>query len=78
MPDIFTLLKDPDDKKDYAFFKEIKRKSEESSEHYADFEGFLELIRDGSSYVRTRGVHCAVRRRDGIRKENCKKIFRSL
>ena len=55
MADIFTLLKDADDKRAYAFFKEIKRESEESNIHYADFEGFAELIKDDSSYVRTRG-----------------------
>ncbi len=55
MTDIFTLLKDTDNKKAYAFFKVLKAESEESDIHYADFDGFLELIRDGSSYVRTRG-----------------------
>ena len=66
MPDIFTLLKDPDDKKAYAFFKELKAESEKSNIHYNDFEGFLELIRDDSSYVRTRGFSlcCAQARWD--------------
>ena len=66
MTDIFTLLKDSDDKKAYAFFKEIRKESEESSKYYSDFEGFLELIRDDSSYVRTRGFSlcCAQARWD--------------
>ena len=66
MTDIFTLLKDPDDKKAYAFFKKLKAESEESSIHYNDFEGFAELIQDDSSYVRTRGFSlcCAQARWD--------------
>lgn len=66
MPDIFTLLKDADDKKAYAFFREIKKESEKSSVHYADFEGFAELLEDASSYVRTRGFSlcCAQARWD--------------
>ena len=66
MLDIFTLLKDADDKKAYAFFKELKAESEKSNVHYADFEDFLELIKDGSSYVRTRGFSlcCAQARWD--------------
>lgn len=55
MSDIFTLLKDADDKKAYAIFKEIKAESEVSDTHYKDFEGFLNLINHSSSFVRTRG-----------------------
>ena len=66
MTDIITLLKDPDDKKAYAFFKEIKKESEESNVHYPELESFAELIGDDSSYVRTRGFSlcCAQARWD--------------
>ena len=66
MADIFSLLKDPDDKKAYAFFKELKAESEKSNIHYDDFDGFLELIKDDSSYVRTRAFSlcCAQARWD--------------
>ena len=37
MADIFTLLKESDDKKAYAFFRELKVESEKSNIHYADF-----------------------------------------
>ncbi len=56
MDDIIAALRDKDDKKAYAFSKELMAESASSDKYYVMFDEFLALISDGSSYVRTRGL----------------------
>lgn len=52
--DIIKKLTDKDDKKAYAFTKEIAIASESSSEYYSYIETFASLLNDKKSYIRTR------------------------
>lgn len=61
---MLDALQDKDDKKAYAFSKEIKVKSAASDEYYSYFEDFISLMTVKSSYVRTRGfVLCCAQAR---------------
>lgn len=70
MNNIIDALRDKDDKKAYAFAKEIMAKSAESREYYSYFDEFASLLTAKSSYVRTRGfaLCCAQARWDTARK----------
>lgn len=64
MTDIIEALQDKDDKKAYAFSKEIEAKSADSDEYYSYFEQFVGLMHSKSSYVRARGFKlCCVQAR---------------
>ncbi|MDD6807044.1 MAG: GNAT family N-acetyltransferase [Oscillospiraceae bacterium] len=52
---VIHRLQDKDDKKAYAYFKEVVAMSAKSNKYYCFFEEFASLIKEKSSYVRTRG-----------------------
>lgn len=66
MDNLIEDLRDKDDKKAYALAKEISIKSAGSDEYYGLFDDFASLLKDGKSYVRTRGflLCCAQARWD--------------
>ncbi len=64
--ELLDRLQDKNDKKAYAFSKEIIAKSTASDAYYAYFDDFVSLMTSSSSYVRTRGfiLCCAQARWD--------------
>lgn len=62
--EMLNRLQDKDDKKAYAFSKEITAKSTASDAYYPYFDDFVSLMTSPSSYVRTRGfVLCCAQAR---------------
>ena len=64
--EMLEALQDRDDKKAYAFSKEIRENSAASDVYYSYFEDFASLLTAKSSYVRSRGfaLCCAQARWD--------------
>lgn len=64
--EMLDALQDKNNKKAYAFSKEIGAKSAESDEYYLYFQDFVSLLTAKSSYIRTRGfaLCCAQARWD--------------
>ena len=64
--EMLEALQDRDDKKAYAFSKEIRETSSVSDAYYSYFEDFASLLTAKSSYVRSRGflLCCAQARWD--------------
>ena len=64
--EMLEALQDRDDKKAYAFSKEIRETSAVSDAYYSYFEDFASLLTAKSSYVRSRGfaLCCAQARWD--------------
>lgn len=57
----FARLRDKDNAVAYSYLLELEQRSAASDALYADFDAFLRLLDDPSSYVRTRGFRlCCV------------------